>query len=189
MMGAESRDDAPGSGFRIWSDMYYCEVLDPKSLAPVKEGEVGTLVVTSLWSNNVTPFLRWSSGDLVTYSEADDGAGPFSVFPRLKHAHRTSGFFKVRGVNLGHQDLEDFMFRHLEVADFRAEALNEGDNDVLRLSIEVRRGVDGARLCEKLASEVKQKFELSAQLVCLETGTLAREFEANVKAARFVDRR
>jgi phenylacetate-CoA ligase len=190
MMGAE---DQPGLGFRIWTDMYFIEVLDPKSLEPVKEGEVGTLVVTSLWSNNVTPFLRWSSGDLVTYSEADDAhlpnAGPFSVFPRLKHAHRTSGFFKVRGVNLGHQDLEDFMFRHLEVADFRAEALNEGDNDVLRLSIEVRRGVDGAKLCEQLAREVKQNFELSAQLVCLETGTLAREFEANVKAARFVDRR
>src|SRR3954463_7818871 len=186
MMGAE---DKPGLGFRIWSDLYFVEVLDPKSLEPVKEGETGTLVVTSLWSNNVTPFLRWSSGDLVTYSEADDGAGPFSVFPRLKHAHRTSGFFKVRGVNLGHQDLEDFMFRHVEVADFRAEALNEGDNDVLRLSIEVRRGVDAAKLCERLAGELKEKFELAPQMVCLETGTLAREFEANVKAARFVDRR
>jgi len=172
MMGAE---DEPGAGFRIWTDMYFIEVLDPKSLEPVPEGEVGTLVVTSLWSNNVTPFLRWSSGDLVTYSEADDGAGPFSVFPRLKHAHRTSGFFKVRGVNLGHQDLEDFMFRHVEVADFRAEALNEGDNDVLRISIEVRRGVDPAKLCGQLASEMKEKFELAPQMVCLDTGTLARE--------------
>jgi phenylacetate-CoA ligase len=189
MMGAEIKEDAPGSGFRIWTDMYFIEVLDPKSLEPVKEGEVGTLVVTSLWSNNVTPFLRWSSGDLVTYSAADDGAGPFSVFPRLKHAHRTSGFFKVRGVNLGHQDLEDFIFRHAEIGDFRAEALNEGGNDVLRVSIEVRRGVDAAKLCGQLAVEMKDKFELAPQLVCLETGTLAKEFEANVKAARFVDRR
>jgi phenylacetate-CoA ligase len=77
MMGAE---DKAGAGFRIWTDLYYIEVLDPKSLEPAKEGEVGTLVVTTLWTNNVTPFLRWSSGDLVTYSEADDGAGPYSVF-------------------------------------------------------------------------------------------------------------
>jgi hypothetical protein len=111
MMGAEDR---PGQGLRIWTDMYYIEVLDPMTLEPAKEGEVGTLVVTALWSNNVTPFLRWSSGDLVIYSEADDGEGPFSVFPRIKHAHRTAGFFKIRGVNLGHQDLEDFMFRFLE---------------------------------------------------------------------------
>src|SRR3954454_15946645 len=50
MMGAE---DAPGLGFRIWSDLYFVEVLDPKSFEPVKEGEVGTLVVTALRTNNV----------------------------------------------------------------------------------------------------------------------------------------
>jgi phenylacetate-CoA ligase len=186
MMGAE---DKPGMGFRIWTDMYFIEVLDAKSLEPVKDGETGTLIVTSLCSNNVTPFLRWSSGDLVTYSEADDGAGPYSVFPRIKHAHRTSGFFKVRGINLGHQDLEDFMFRHAEIGDFRAEALNEGGNDMLRLSIECRRGVDGNAICRLIAGEVKSKFELLPQVVLLDTGTLAKEFEANVKAARFIDRR
>jgi phenylacetate-CoA ligase len=186
MMGAEDR---PGLGFRIWSDMYYVEVLDPVTLEPAKEGEVGTLVVTSLWTNNATPFLRWSSGDLVTYSEADDGAGPYSVFPRVKHAHRTAGFFKVRGVNLGHQDLEDFMFRHAEIGDFRAEALNEGDNDLLRLSIELRRGTNVDAFCNELAGKTKDKFELAPQVVVLDTGTLAKEFEANVKAARFVDKR
>jgi phenylacetate-CoA ligase len=189
MMGSESRQDEPGLGFRIWSDMYFVEVLDPKSLEPVKEGEVGTLVVTALWTNNATPFLRWSSGDLVTYSEADDGAGPFSVFPRLKHAHRTAGFFKIRGMNLGHQDLEDCMFRHVEIGDFRAEALNDGGNDILRLCVELRRGSDAGALTQNLVLEIREKFELAPQIVVLEGGTLAREFEANVKAARFVDRR
>ena len=186
MMGAE---DKPGAGFRIWTDMYYIEVLDPKSLEPLKESETGTLVVTALSSNNVTPFLRWSSGDLVIYSEADDGAGPYAVFPRIKHAHRTTGFFKVRGINLGHQDLEDFMFRHAEIGDFRAEALNDGGNDVLRLSIECRRGADGAAICRVIAEELKSRFQLAPQVVLVESGTLAKEFEANIKASRFVDRR
>jgi phenylacetate-CoA ligase len=190
MMGAE---DQPGAGFRIWTDLHFIEVLDPKSLEPVKEGEIGTLVVTALWTNNVTPFLRWSSGDLVTLAEADDthlpNAGPFSVFPRLKHAHRTTGFFKVRGINIGHQDLEDFMFRHLEIGDFRAEAMNEGDNDFLRLSIEVRMGADGAGVARALAAAMREKFELVPQVAVLEVGTLAKEFEANIKASRFVDRR
>jgi phenylacetate-CoA ligase len=186
MMGAE---DGTGEGFRIWTDMYCIEVLDPKSFEPVKDGEVGTLVVTALWTNNVTPFLRWSSGDLVTYSEADDHKGAFSVFPRVRHAHRTTGFFKVRGINLGHQDLEDFMFRYAEISDFRAEALNEGGPDVLRISIEARRGSDAAALSKKLVVEIREKFELAPEVAVLETGTLAREFEANIKAARFVDRR
>jgi phenylacetate-CoA ligase len=189
MMGAEWKEDEAGAGFRVWTDMYYVEVLDPKTFEPAKEGEVGTLVVTSLWSNNVTPFLRWSSGDLVTYSEADDGAGAFSVFPRIRHAHRTTGFYKVRGVNLGHQELEDFMFGHVEIGDFRAEALNEGGNDVLRISIEVRRGADAAALSRSLGLAMRERFELAPHIVVLEAGTLAREFEANVKAARFLDRR
>jgi phenylacetate-CoA ligase len=186
MMGSE---DVPGAGFRIWTDLYYIEVLDPKTLEPSKEGEVGTLVVTALQMNNVTPFLRWSSGDLVTYSEAKEGKGPFSVFPRIKHAHRTAGFFKVRGINLGHQDLEDFMFRHLEIGDFRAEALTENLLDHLLLSIEVRRGSNAAEVAKRITVQVKEKFELTPRVVVLETGTLAKEFEANVKAARFVDRR
>ncbi len=194
MMGAEWKEDEAQAGFRIWTDLYYIEVLDPRTLEPAKEGEVGTLVVTALQTNNVTPFLRWSSGDLVTYSEADDEkegkeAGPFSVFPRVKHAHRTAGFFKIRGVNLGHQDLEDFMFRHLEVGDFRAEALNDGGNDILSLSIEIRRGTDAQALLKTLTGKMRETFELAPRIVVLETGTLAKEFEANVKAARFVDRR
>ena len=95
----------------------------------------------------------------------------------------------MRGVNLGHQDLEDFMFRHAEIGDFRAEAVNEGDNDLLRLCIELRRGSDVDFFCRELTRTVKEKFELAPQIAVLETGTLAKEFEANVKAARFVDRR
>ena len=81
------------------------------------------------------------------------------------------------------------MFRHVEIGDFRAEVLNEGGNDILRLSIEIRRGEDRESFAQALAGKIKEAFELAPQVAVLETGTLAREFEANVKAARFVDRR
>jgi len=81
------------------------------------------------------------------------------------------------------------MFRHLEIGYFRAEAVNEGGNDILRLSIEVRRGSDTGEVSRRIEIQVREKFELKPQVVVLETGTLAKEFEANVKAARFVDRR
>ena len=54
-------------------------------------------------------------------------------------------------------------------------------------------GVRGVRVgvhaATAVAAAMKDKFELAPQVVVLETGTLAREFEANVKAARFIDRR
>jgi phenylacetate-CoA ligase len=186
MMGAEDR---PAGGLRIWTDMYVIEVLHPETDEPVGDGEVGSLVVTPLWSNHLTPFLRWRSGDLVIREADGDGDGPFAVFPRLRHAHRTTGFFKVRGINLNHAELEDFLFSAVEVGDFKAEAVTVDDLDRLRLSIEVRRGTDAAAVATRLARDTKDRFELTPDVVLLEPGTLAREFEGAIKAPRFVDRR
>ncbi len=186
MMGGE--DGGPG-GFRIWTDLHYIEVLDPVTFEPVKEGETGTLVTTPLWTNNATPFLRWNSGDLVVYSEADDGAGPFSVFPKVRHTHRTTGFFKIRGVNVNHPEFEDFIFSNTGVNDFKCELLAADGNDVLRVSIEVRRGANADGVAGEVLRGVKQAFEVTPELVVLESGTLAKEFESSVKAPRFTDSR
>ena len=186
MMGAE---DKAGRGFRIWTDMFVVEVLDPDTYLPVAEGNVGCLVVTPLWTNNVTPFLRWSSGDLVTWQRGDDDTGPFSVFPLIKHAHRTSGFFKIRGVNINHSDFEDFIFRNVDISDFKAELVTERDLDAMVLSVEVRRGVDATAMVEALTSAVRNQFEVTPRIVVVETGSLAKEFEASVKMPRFSDRR
>jgi phenylacetate-CoA ligase len=96
----------------------------------------------------------------------------------------------VRGVNINHQDLEDFLFENTAVNDFKAEALESQDgNDVFKLSIEARRGVDEDQLRAAVTEETKIKFELTPEVEFLEVGTLAKEFETSVKAPRFVDRR
>ena len=171
-------------GLHAFADMYFLEVIDDKTGAPVADGEVGSLIVTPLWSNSMTPFLRWSSGDLVSLSSQGAGEGPWSVYPVMRHARRTVGFFKVRGVNINHSDLEDTMFRDPEVVDFRAELLNEGNNDVLHLHVEMR-----AQAKERVIDVIKKTFQVTPQVTLLERGTIAREFEANIKAPRFVDRR
>jgi len=164
-------------------------VLDPETSEPVGEGAIGSLVVTPLCTNNVTPFLRWNSGDIVTWHRGDDDSGPFSVFPLVKHTHRTSGFFKIRGVNLNHSEFEDFIFQNVDISDFKAELLTERDLETLLLSVEVRRGVDPANAIMSVKSAVRDRFGLTPQIVVVESGSLAREFEASVKMPRFSDRR
>jgi len=186
MMGAE---DGEAEGFRIWSDLFFTEVVDPDTKKPVPDGKVGALVVTPLMTANITPFLRWLSGDLVTQRSVVPGTGSFSVFPVVKHAHRTAGFFKVRGININHAELEDFVFRNPAVNDFKCEALTVADLDVLRVSIEAKRGSDPAAVSAVLLADFRHTFELQPEVAILETGTLAREFEASVKAPRIVDRR
>lgn len=186
MMGGESEAH---DGFHIWTDLFHIEVIDLESGEPVAEGEEGGLVVTPLFTNNATPFIRWSSGDIVTYKEHGDTDGPLSVFPVIRHAHRLVGFFKVRGVNINHAELEDFLFDYEDLVDFKAEILSETDLDVLRFSIEVPHGGDPGDLVRRVAEDTRNKFEVTPEITVLSRGTLAKEFESAVKAPRFVDKR
>ncbi len=172
-------------GLHIWADQFYCEVLDEKTGEPVPEGAVGSLVVTPLWNNCMTPFLRWSSGDLVSiFDKQIPSRLPWSVFPMMRHERRTVGFFKVRGVNINHSELEDALFRDPDVVDFRAEVYNHGDNDVLHLHVEKRAGTR-----EGTVDLVRRTFQIAPEVTLLPRGQIAKDFEAAVKPPRFVDKR
>ncbi len=187
MMGAESE---ARDGFHIWTDLAYVEVLDEHTMKPVGEGEPGVFVMTPLFSNNGAGFLRWNSGDIVTWQKAGKTKSGFSVFPVIRHAHRTAGFFKIRGVNINHQEFEDFVFDVAEINDFKAELVSAADGtDRFALSVEVRPGCDAAAASAALAERTKTVFEVTPDITVLETGTLAKEFESSVKAPRFADRR
>jgi phenylacetate-CoA ligase len=189
LMGAEN---AAHDGIHVWTDMYMVEAIDPDTGAPVPEGEIGTLCVTPLWTNHATPFLRWNSGDVIRLLPQSAGSGPWAeLFPMIKHAHRTTGFFKIRGVNINHSEFEDLMFRQNLVNDFQAVLQTDaatGREDI-KILIEVSDGLDHAHVCTVVAGHVKKTFEVAPLVEVLPLGTLAAEFERSVKAPRFVDRR
>ena len=130
-------------------------------------------------------------GQDVDVTRVDRGAtdGPLAVFPVIRHAARTAGFFKVSGINVNQADIEDFMHRQEAVTDFKIEAVETGALDALRVSIELRQGAEAARETERLSHSVKTTFELTPEIVVLEPGTLEREFAGQVKQNRFIDRR
>jgi phenylacetate-CoA ligase len=148
------------AGFHIWTDQALFEVVDERTGLPVKEGEEGLMVIT-----------------------------PLFTFPVMRHAHRTSGFFKIRGINMNHAEFEDFMFRIPVVNDFRVELLTVQDRELLKLMIEIKRDAEAASAATKVADAVRATFEVRPDVEVLPIGTLAKEFEASVKAPRFLDRR
>lgn len=186
MMGAESE---ARDGFHMWADMFVIEVVDLDTGQPVPEGEEGGLVVTPLFTNTWTPFIRWSSGDIVRYKSHGATDGPLSVFPVVQHAGRTVGFFKVAGVNINHEELEDFMFARADIVDFKAELVTKEALEVLRISLEIGQGQKAGQVEDSVALDIRNTFQVTPDIVVLERGTLAREFESSVKAPRFVDRR
>lgn len=189
LMGAEN---AAHDGIHIWTDLFFVEVIDPATGRRVADGEVGTFCVTPLWTNHATPFLRWNSGDLVKFLPQSAGSGRYAeLFPMIKHAARTTGFFKIRGVNVNHAEFEDLMFRNGHVTDFQAVLLTDGRTslETLKVRVEVKRGGDVPSVCSGIADAVKRTFEVMPLVEPLDLGTLAAEFEKSVKAPRFVDQR
>ena len=176
-------------GMHIWTDQYYVEVIDEETKRPVPDGEMGLLVVTPLWNNTVTPFLRWETGDYVRLVQHGETDGPFGVFPMIRHAARTAGFFKVRGININQGDIEDFLYRDQAITDFKIEAIETESLDALRISIEVAGGAAAEATGVALARSVKDTFELTPEVEVIAPGTLEREFAGAVKQNRFIDRR
>ena len=125
-------------GMHYWTDMFDLDVVDEKTGEPMPEGQIGILVFTPYWNNEITPFLRWESGDYVSYLNEGITDGAARVYPMIRHAARTSGFFKVRGININHSDFEDFMHRRLEIGDFKVEVVETNTLDELLIYIEVR---------------------------------------------------
>ena len=107
----------------------------------------------------------------------------------VQHAGRTVGFFKVAGVNINHEELEDFMFARADVVDFKAELVTKEALEVLRVSLEIGQGQKAGQVEDSVALDIRNTFQVTPDIVVLERGTLAREFESSVKAPRFVDRR
>jgi len=189
LMGAETDMH---DGIHIWTDMFCIEVVDAETGIAVPEGEVGTLCVTPLWTNHATPFLRWNSGDMVRFIEHSHGSGRWvELFPMIRHANRTTGFFKLRGVNMNHADFEDLMFKQPQVNDFQVVLMTEDGTgrETMRLLIEVKRGADVKEVPVEVAGMIKHTFEVSPLVEVLPLGTLAAEFERSIKAPRFVDKR
>ncbi len=176
-------------GLHIWTDMCEIEVVDEITHQPVSEGEMGLLVFTPLWNNTVTPFLRWESGDYVRYVDRGRTEGRFSVFPMIRHAARTAGFFKVRGININQADMEDFLYRQDGVSDFKVEAVETGTLDSLVVSIELAAGRDAEPARAALSDAIKRIFELTPEVRVIESGTLERELAGQIKQNRFIDRR
>ena len=176
-------------GMHFWTDMFDLEVVDEHTGEPVAEGENGILVTTPYWNNEMTPFLRWETGDYVSYYDKGETDGRLSVYPMIRHAARTSGFFKVRGINVNHADFEDFMHRRLDITDFKVEVEETDALDLMRVSVEVAATGDPENATAALLADIRRTFELSPEIALLDAGTLERELQTQVKQQRFVDKR
>lgn len=170
------------SGLVMWDDLSFIEVLDPETLEPVAPGHEGVLCITPIDGNEATPFIRWLSGDLIY---VEDGHPCPGGQPRMHHSGRTTSFFKVKGVNLDHAELEDGLLKIGSLKDFRLVVTAE---DVLRIDVECEDGAD-TRVSADVVALLTNSFGARPEVAVLARGTIAKAVESQIKAQRFVDER
>jgi len=115
-----------GPGFlHLNESRFLCEVLDPEALSPVRDGERGELVVTTL-GRSASPVVRYRTGDLVVRSSGPCGCG--RTWARLEGGilARADDMVNVRGVNVYPAAIESVVRGFPEVAEFRATVAQAG---------------------------------------------------------------
>jgi phenylacetate-CoA ligase len=178
-------------GLHVNEDHFLVEVVDPRTLEPVKSGDTGELVVTTL-TREAFPVLRYRTRDLTWLNPKPCSCGRTLVrMGRVKG--RTDDMLIIKGVNIFPTEIETVLFEiegtepHYEIVVDRKGALDEAT-----VRVEAARAIifNEAKKQHEFRQHVEKRLQselgVSVQVELVEPGTLER-FEG--KAKRVVDKR
>ena len=122
-------------GMHIWEDYYIVEIIDPVTLEPVPDGEVGELVLTTL-KREAMPLLRYRTRDLTRIIPGECPCGRHHRrIDRIKG--RSDDMIILRGVNIFPIQVEQVLMQFTELAsDYLITLENEGGNDGMTVEVE-----------------------------------------------------
>jgi phenylacetate-CoA ligase len=173
----------PGA-LHVLESAYLPEVINPESGKPVRAGETGELVLTTL-DRVGSPLLRYRTGDLVKprrRSVCVCGRHELALDGGI--LGRSDDMVVVRGVNVYPSLVEELVRAHPEVAEYRVQL--DCRNAMPELSLEVETAADSPGV-PTLPSRLEQSFQTALNLrvpvVLVPAGSLPR-FE--MKAQRWV---
>lgn len=174
-------------GLHWAEDHILVEVLDPDTQQPVREGERGELVLTTL-QKAARPMIRFRTGDIVSFTSEPCRCGRTSQ--RLLGVHgRLDDMLIIKGVNLFPSDVEAIARKETDCTG-EYKLIVERENHLDRLTVEIERapsyaGVDDD-LAHRFARQLKSITGVSAAVRVLPPDALPR---ATHKAKRVEDRR
>jgi len=174
-------------GLHWAEDHILAEVLDPVTGEPVREGERGELVLTTL-QKRARPLIRFRTGDIVSFTSEPCRCGRTSQ--RLLGVHgRLDDMLIVRGVNLFPSDIEAVVRQDDDfTGEYRLVLDRENHLDTVTVEVERRVGcaVPQDDLAARLTRRIKAVTGVGPKVTVLEADALPR---ATHKAKRVEDRR
>ena len=176
---------ATKDGPTIWEDHFIAEIVDPDSGRPVRDGEEGELVFTSL-CREAMPVIRYRTRDLTRLLP-----GSITAMRRIARINgRTDDMLIIRGVNVFPSQIEELILRcpglapHYEIEMSRPQRLDE-----IKVFVEARPELAGDSYHAEAAllrSRLKDNIGISADICVVASGSLQR---STGKARHVRDRR
>ena len=178
-------------GLHIWEDYFLPEIINPKTLEPVAEGESGELIITTL-TKEALPLLRYRTKDLtsITYEKCECGRTSARI-SRFKG--RSDDMLIIRGVNVFPSQIEAALLEISETTPHYlmiVDRINNHDTLEVQVEVEERFFSDEIKqlenLTKKIAHVIQQAIGLSAKVKLVEPRTLER---SEGKSKRVIDNR
>ena len=171
--------------------MFLIEVIDPKTMEQVDDGERGELVVTSLdkWA---FPLIRYRIGDITILNNEPCECG--RTHPRIMRIlGRTDDMIIVRGINVFPSQVESVLMRIPEIGNnYQIIVDRKGPLDVMTVKVEVTESAfsdkiaDLMSLSNEVSRQLKSVLNITAKVELVEPGAIPR---SEGKARRVIDKR
>ena len=179
------------NGLHVWEDAYIVEIIDPITLEPVADGDVGELVMTTL-DRQAMPIIRYRTRDLTRFLPGECPCG--RTHRRLDRiTGRTDDMFILKGCNVFPMQIEGVLMKLPEVGDdYRITLDTIDDQDEMIVEVEVKKDwfkgdltlID--RLQKHITHLIRDEVLVRPIIKLVEPGSLPK---AEGKAVRVFDRR
>jgi phenylacetate-CoA ligase len=175
------------NGLHWAEDHILVEVLDQDTQQPVKPGDRGELVLTTL-KKRARPMIRFRTGDIVSFTDEPCSCGRTSI--RMEGVHgRLDDMLIIKGVNIFPSDVEAIARKDRNLTgEYRLVVERIDHLDQLTVEVERAHGYNGTDddLSQNFVRQLKSITGVTARVNILADGTLPR---ATHKAKRVEDRR
>ncbi len=149
-IGTTGMDCPEHCGLHVWEDQYITEIIDPKTGAPVPDGQYGEVVFTSL-TREAMPILRYRTRDISRILSRERCACGRTSLRIDRITGRTDDMLIVKGVNFYPRQVEQALMEIPGVKDEFQIILEEhnGMTDVT-VNVEAEPGVTGHTVAKHL---------------------------------------
>ncbi len=146
------------NGLHIWEDYYIVEIVDPVTLEPVPEGEVGELVLTTI-NREAMPLLRYRTRDLTRILPGACPCGRQHLrLDRMKG--RSDDMIILKGVNIFPIQIETVLMQFAELGnDYLITLTNEEANDLMTVEVELKEFSDEYPRLQALTREITRQLK------------------------------